>query len=146
MIMSTVSNFFLSEWLWSVTFDWYHIPIAILFMCIVFRFALRIGIIPAVLITFFAHLYGFAVFSLFVVGVLSYLLNVTYNAASYAMPTPLLASLYLGFIYTILESSFFLIVSRWYTLRVIPMVIVTLLCNVAASCVTFYLFSSSLLM
>jgi len=79
-ILSSVGNFLLSEWLWSITFDWYHIPVS-LFLCgIWFYRALRIPLISSFLLALFSYLYALCIFAFFIVVVLLYIFNFSYSA------------------------------------------------------------------
>ena len=142
-MLSTIGNFLLSEWLWNITRDWYHIPIAMLLCGISFRWVLRLRIIPSILLAMFSVLYSFFIFSVFIVGVLLYFFDFSYNATSVA--DYFYASFYLGLIYTFLQATFYFIVHQWYRLNMPGIIIVTFLCNGVASILAYYKLSDPLL-
>lgn len=136
-ILSSMGNFLLSEWLWSITFDWYHIPVS-LFLCVIsFYRVLRIPLRASLLISSFSYLYSLCVFAFFIVVVLLYIFHFSYSA-DWA-PNFFFACFYLGIIFTCLQTTFYLIVNRWYRLNIPGITVVTLLCNSVASIISYYL-------
>ena len=130
-IFSAIGNFLLSEWLWNVTRDWYHIPIAIILLFIAFCTVLSMRKMPALMLAISSQVYAFVVFSLFVISVFLYLFDFPYENTW--VPHYLPASFYLGLIYSCLQYTFYLIVHQWYPLRITSITILTFICNALAA-------------
>lgn len=132
LMFTRIGNFFIDQWLWNITWDWYHIPIDILFMVIFFKFFLRLNIVASVLIALSSTITAFVVYTGFVIGVLMYLFNFRYHEVfqSYTMVAdPLHACLYVGIIYTILQSIFISVLHNYYPVPRIKMIIVISISN-----------------
>ncbi|MDR3550563.1 MAG: hypothetical protein P4L31_04060 [Candidatus Babeliales bacterium] len=136
-ILSSMGNFLLSEWLWSITFDWYHIPISLLLCGISFRWVLRIPLKSSFLLALLSGLYALCIFAFFIVVVLLYLFNFSYSATW--VPDPFHACFYLGLIFAVLQTTFYFIVHRWYRLNMPGVIFLTFLSNSTASIITYYL-------
>lgn len=139
---SKIANFILGEWLWNVTWGLYHLPICFLLMCLMFNWLLRWSIVPSVLFAFGAHVYAFVLYTGFTVGVLMYLFGMSYDP----MVKPQLgavnlwhASLYLGIIYAVLQTTFFMLVHVWYKLALVPTILAVIACNLATAYVVYKL-------
>lgn len=129
-MIARINDFLLSEWLWSITWDWYHVPISIVIMFVLFNIALRINIVPAVFIALSANIYSFLVYTLLSFGVLHYFLAVPVaEPASFTHIEPLQACIYLGLIYTAIQISFFMLLKRWHNINVWHMVSMSALGN-----------------
>ena len=142
-MIQSISDFLLSQWLWSITWDWYHIPINCVLFCVLCKLILRLNIVPAVLISLASNVYSFLVFTFFSFVVLYYLLDIRFtpDQAHSVVTEPLLACLYLGLIYTVIQMSFFGILQIWYKINYWKIVGVSALSNV----LTAWLISSLLL-
>lgn len=107
-----LGDFFLSAWLWNITFDWYHPIITGMIMFLMMRIVLRKKRIPALLVTIGAQLFAFVCLFVLVSGLLVHALNWTYEPfddARYAlsMMNELYASLCLGLVYAIFQTIYF---------------------------------------
>lgn len=134
-MFKNIGDFLLSEWLWSITWDWYHVPVTIVISCILFKLALRLNIIPAVLIAVMANIYSFIVFSLFSFIFLYYFFGVSFTPeqTSAMVAAPLHACIYLGLIYAIIQMSAFALVKIWYKINYWEMVSLAFLSNLLAA-------------
>ena len=61
-MLTSLSHYFLSEWLWSLTLGLYHMPINIFIMIGLSIFILRQRTVPAVLLSVSANLFSFLIF------------------------------------------------------------------------------------
>src|SRR5208282_2265551 len=101
-MLTAISQFFLSEWLWSVTRGGYHTPINIFVMIGVCIFVLRQKTVPSVLLAVSANLFSFILFALLI-----RYLNIEYVAEHdnvYIVKDLLRSCMYLGLIYAVLQS------------------------------------------
>lgn len=115
-MFKNVTDFLLGQWLWSITWDWYHVPVAIIIMFLLFKLVLRLNIIPAVLMSLGANLYSFVFFTIFSYTILYNFLNLPFapEISEFAATEPLRACIYLGLIYTVIQASFFGLVRLWF--------------------------------
>ena len=67
-LLAVLGQLLLSEWIWSVTWGAYHVPLNIVLMIFLFKFFTRISIVPAVLIAFFSQLFSFIIYWVLIVG------------------------------------------------------------------------------
>lgn len=135
-MFTRVGNFFIDQWLWNITWDWYHIPITIFFMVLFFRFFLRINSIAAVLIALSSIGTALIVYTGFVVGVLMYIGKFAYQESLQGqsmVADPLHACVYVGLIYTVLQSIFFIVLHRYYPINRLKMIGVTAIANMLAA-------------
>ena len=141
--INAVENFFLSEWLWSITWGLYHLPLAIFFMFVLCKRFLAMPIVPAVLLSFFSSLFSFVVLSMAVISILIFGLQFEYVPTDfYAHPEqedPLHVCLYLGALYVCLHMIFFAIVGRWYKLSLSSLFVITCLAQCMAAWCVYWL-------
>lgn len=111
-IIKPVGDFFLSAWIWNLTFDWFHPVITGTVMFIIFRLIFRRTRLHALIGSFFAQVAAFGALCLIAMGMSEYL-NWYYSpleskVALAAMNT-FYASLSLSIIYTLFQSIYFTI-------------------------------------
>ncbi len=140
-LVARLCDFLLSEWLWSMTFDLYHIPINIVFLFLGLTFIVGMRTIRALLLSFSAHVFSFAVFTAIVVGALKSGLEWVPSAHSEQIPTQGLnffyASMSLGAIHATLQSIFLLAVMRWSEHRTLSAIVVTWISNVLSGLISY---------
>lgn len=138
------ANFLLSEWLWNVTWGWYHIPVNIFVMLFLLKFFGRMRIMPAVLFAFFAQVFSFLLFSVIVVVGPIYLFGLEYTPVDCYTCTeihPLLISLFLGAIYFFFHALFFFLVSFFYKLNLRLVILISLVANGLTALLVYYYWS-----
>lgn len=139
-VCESFGNLLLSQWLWNVTWGWYHIPINILFMCFFLKLFVRVSIIPAVFISIFANLYAVALYSAFTVGVLMYACNLNLDPnIPFPVADPFHASFYLGAIYIVLQFTFFLLLNVFYKLSMFKALLVIIASNMLTAWAVYWL-------
>lgn len=117
-IATTLGNFFLSELLWSITWDIYLIPCAIILMTLFIKIGTKTGIIPAFLISSAACITSFLVFTGLTILLLTCIFQFEYSPSPEPMIMPLAACLWLGAIYTFFQTIFFMALNQFYSLNV----------------------------
>lgn len=136
-----IGEFLHSEWIWSITYGLYHVPVTIFIMLLCIKWAERMHVISALGLSLIANLFSVLVFNVFVIGVLIILLNFTYDLPYdvYVIHiVPLRAGLYLGAIYTFIQIVFFALLQFWNRkINVIRLSLISLLSN----CLTAFLLS-----
>jgi len=144
-ILKPVINFILDMWLWNMTWGWYQVSLAFVFMWIFILFMGRMKSGTALLLILGSYAAAFSVYSLFVVGVLIYWLQwewVADTVSAYAPTNILIASLYLAALYTFLQSLFFVILKEKYCIVFSMIFIVTVLSNsFAALLATYFIYA-----
>lgn len=136
------SQFFLSEWLWSVTHGGYHTPINIFVMITLFLFVLRYRTVPSVLLSLSANLFSFFAFTGLVYSIIIYGLEIEYIPEQdeiYVVKSLMFTCLYLGLIYAVLQSLFFTALSWFYTLDLKPVIIITFVSNAITAWIMYTL-------
>ncbi len=127
-LLRSAINFILDMWLWNMTWGWYQVSLALIFMWIFIVFMGRMKSGPALLLILGSYVAAFAVYSLFVIGVLIYWLQwewVVDSITAYVPVNVLVASFYLGAIYTFLQSLFFVMLKEKYCI-VFPMIFIVI--------------------
>ena len=141
--LANVSNFLISEWLWSVTWNWYHLPFCIVFMYIGFKWFLGYNSTLSALISLGSNAYAGVMLTALVVGVFAYVFNIRYEPknmyAINAVAQPFQACLYLGIIYTMLQIIFLSIVRIFYSFKLFRSLLIMFVSNIVASFVAYCL-------
>ncbi len=107
MVIYKCAHFLLSEWIWGITWDTYHIPFNIIIILILLKFFLRINMVPAVCMAIASQFFAIIVLSLFTFGAM-YLIGPGSGPDSFVfVPCPLYATLFLGLLYTFFQIIFF---------------------------------------
>lgn len=131
-----ILQFFLSQWIWSVTFALSMIPLALTFMILLFFFVERYSFFKSCWISILAQACALAVFSGIVVLVIIKILHIP-SPDNEAVLNPLYACLCLGGIYTVLEGIFFAIAQRYTKLFFRRALVILFLSNLLASLITY---------
>lgn len=115
-----ISQFLLSEWLWSVTNGEYHTPINIFVMIGITIFILRQKTVPSVLLAVSASIFSFLLFT----GIIKFL-NIDYvpeHDDAYIVKDLLWRCMHLGFIYSILQMFYLSILRVFFTFNMRPLI------------------------
>jgi len=140
-ILKPIIDFILGTWLWNMTWGWYQVSLAFIFMWIFVAFMGRMKNGTAFLLILSSYVASFSVYSFFVVGVLMYWLQwewVVDKTSVYVPTNVLIASLCLGAIYTLLQSIFFVILREKYYILFPTIFIVTIVSNGLAALLSTY--------
>ncbi len=132
----TIASFILDEWLYSISWGAYHVPINIFIMLFLFKCVMGLRMIPAVFLSLFSNITAMVVFALFAMSVAQFVDIVNYAHTPQELYNPLVISLGLGIIYAIVQSLLFFIISCRYTFNLRYAIIVAVLSNIlSAICV-----------
>ena len=103
-------EFILSGWIFSVSYDWFHLILNTFLLCIVFSVVARVSSGRAVLLSFSAHFFAFMIFALLAVSFFAYHVVVEFIPSEItevgAARDILRAAFHVGFIYAVLQSVF----------------------------------------
>jgi len=134
-IFQNFATFIIDEWLYSISLGAYHMPIALFIMLFLFKVILGMRIIPAVFLTLIANVGSVALFSACAM-VIGHMHTSGYAHMPQELSHPLLIAVCLGALYALLQTVLFLILSRYYTLKLPALIAVSFISNIlAALCV-----------
>ncbi len=142
LFFSDLNQWLLSEWIWSMTWGIYHVPLATLCMILLFHFYMKMRLYKAFWVSLMASLFAIAVYSLYVPGFLIYVLGLATDWVADPFP----AALYLGIIYGFLQSCFFWLQSIWLPVDMQRVLMVISLSNLIAALIIFKLTIIALLL
>ena len=141
MVFLKCAHFFLSEWIWAVTWDTYHIPYNIIITLILLKFFLRINMVPAVFMAVGSQLFAFLVLTLCTVGAM-YMIGIGGGPDSFAyVPRPFYATLFLGLIYAVLQILFFACIKKYFRVPLSTIAVIVFISNNLTVLVTWLLFT-----
>lgn len=131
-----ISTCFISSWLWADTWGIYHISLNIIFMLILLKFVGKFKIVPSVLLAFFSEVFAILLYTL-TVFVLVFTFDLKYtpesNADNVQVINILLACISVGIIYSFLQSLFFFIVNKFYSINLRIAILLSFVSNIVAA-------------
>lgn len=133
-MLTAISQFFLSECLWSVT-SGYHAPINIFVMIGISIFILRQKTVPSVLLAVSANVFSFVLFATVI-----YYLNIEYvpeHDNVYIVKDLLWRCMYLGFIYSTLQSIYVLGLRAFFIFNARPLITMIWASNIITAWVMY---------
>lgn len=141
MIFAKLACFFISEWIWGITWDMYHIPFNIVVSITLFKFFLKIPMVHAVFMSLCAHAAAFVIFSVLTFSSM-YLVGPGGSPESFAcVPTPLYATVGLGLIYAFLQMLFYVVTKHYYKVSLSLILMLTFISNNLTVLITLLLCS-----
>jgi hypothetical protein len=141
MFLYTCAQFILSEWIWSVTWDIYHIPFNIIVMLFLLKFFLKVDMVYAVCMAIFSQFFAFSIFSM-CSFVAMCIVGGGGGPESYTVvPKPLYATLLLGALYSILQIVFFAWRYSHYKVSFSTLVALVIISNNLTVLITLLLFT-----
>ncbi|MFC1845568.1 hypothetical protein ACFLX2_00395 [Candidatus Dependentiae bacterium] len=146
--LTSAADFILSEWLWNVTWGWYHIPVNIFVLLFLLKFFGGVRIVPAVLISVFSQIFSFFFFSAIVVVGPMYAFGlkfVPYDCYAHTPTHPLVICFSLGGIYFILHLAFFAIVNTFYAINLKLMTLIAIVANILSALLVYRFWSYNFL-
>lgn len=134
--LNVLGDFFLTEWIWSVTLGIYHAPFACLYMIVLLKFFARIRLLASIIMSLLANIFSFGMFTGLVVGGLIMGINYEFSTDQ-SIPTletnTFFVALYLGLIYMILQALLFLLINIRYPLKLKAVLLMSLIANALAA-------------
>ena len=130
-----IEYFFVSTWLWGMTWGIYHIPVNVFIMIALLKFVGGFKLIPSILITFFSKVFSLLLYFLivvFFVFIFKFQFVIPKNS-DLQLINVLRECIFLGIIYSVFQSIFFLIVNKFYKLDVRFMLVVSFASNVISA-------------
>src|SRR5438105_1453586 len=115
-VVTPIADFFIAEWLWSITWGWYHLPLNFFLMWFLLKRLCNINTKFAFFASLAAHIYSVVLFGLCVVWLLMPLTGGYDPLIKPNVASPAHSCFYLGLIYAVLEFSFFMLIYYWYKL------------------------------
>lgn len=140
-MMLTAAHFLLSEWLWGMTYDLYHIPLNIIMMIIVLKLFFNISVIRAVSMAALSQIFAFTVLSICSFGSM-YFIGAGGGPDSFTVvPGPLYATLFLGLIYAVLQIVFFTFSQSRHNMPFSALLVTVIMSNSLTLLITWLLFN-----
>ena len=138
--MNTFSDFLITQWLWSVTWGVYHVPLVLILMMVLFKKMGRLRWLPTLIFSISSLLFALFTYG-FVVAWLVPEVPLDYAAAqnSIEVPSSWWASMYLGVIYAVLQTLFLLFISLFYTVNRPRLIVIVALSNFLAAIAAYLL-------
>ena len=131
-----IASFILDEWLYSISWGVYHVPINIFIMLFLFKGVMGLRMIPAVFLSLFSNITAMVVFALFAMSVAHFVDIISYARTPQELYNPFAIAFGLGVIYATLQSLLFFIISCKYTFKLRFAITVAFLSNLlTALCV-----------
>lgn len=126
---SDLNQWLLVEWIWNVTWGFYHVPIVVLSMVCILRWYMRYSYSKALFLSLMSALCAIGVYTLYVPVILISVVGLTTDWVA----DPLPASLYLAIIYTFLQSCFVWFWNIWRPIDMQRVIIAIAVSNVIAA-------------
>ncbi len=139
-----VADFFLSEWLWSITRGLWHIPVNIFIMFLLTKLTVHYSTSATFLLSLLANLFSLIAFTILVGSIIVFVLGLNYLPSESAYNgdySSFVASLFLAVVYALLQSLFFYLISKHYTVALWHMIAIAFLSNVMAAQFVYLLIS-----
>lgn len=131
-MLTSIINFLLTEWIWSITGGWYHIPLSCILMFVLLKLWDHLGWIRAFLLSIFLVFGSFLIYFGLIWGIFVSVLNVEYvlPADTYqGVYDHLNTSLILAAIYSLIQMIMLFFLHKWVRFNFWR----TLLCVVSAN-------------
>lgn len=141
MFLTASAHFFLSEWIWSMTWGSAVIPFNIVIMIFLFKIFLHINMVPAVFMAIISQLFAFVVLT----G--GTLISIWYLGAGGGpesftyVPRPLYAFLFLGLLYSVFQGIFFIATKKRYQVPMSALLTIAFISNQLTILLAWLLYS-----
>jgi len=131
-----IASFILDEWLYSISWGMYHIPINIFVMLFFFKCVMGMRMILAVFLSLLSTLVAMVAFSIIGMSIAHFVDIEEYARTPQDLYHPFVISFGLAGIYAGLQSLLFFMLSRYYSFRLSHAITVAVLSNIiTALCV-----------
>jgi hypothetical protein len=138
--MQALGDFFLTEWLWSISWGWYQAPLAACALFLLLILTTRMRTLAALITAISVNLFSWALFTALICGGLIHLLNHVYTP-TYNPKNPEELSVFVGFalalIYVVLQMIPLYIVHRRYTHNFKWLLFLSIISNALAAWIVF---------
>lgn len=112
VILKSIGNFFLSAWIWNLTFDWFHPVVTGFSMFLILRLIFRRTRLHAMVISVMAQLWAFGGLMFIIMGLSEYLqwhYDPLHPKVALAAMNTFYASLQLALVYTLFQVLYFIL-------------------------------------
>lgn len=131
-LLTQIGHFFLSTWLWSLSWGMYQAPIAALYMFFALKLRYRMTMVQAVLISLGANIYSFAAYTILVTSILITAVGFEYIPREASLEMPLNDAVMcasLAVIYSLLQTLLFGVFHTQSKLNILQTIVICTLCN-----------------
>ena len=130
LLLTFIGDFLLSEWLWGITFGWSYLLISVLVIYFFLRRFFSLSRFRCLFLSLSANGFSFLLYYVIVVGLFIHLLQWWYVPGQCEVLTgPFFATFWLGLIYTMLQISFFVLISKVFRINLKRLLTVAVLGN-----------------
>ncbi len=135
-------EFLLSSWLFSMTYDWFHLILNTFVLCIFLSLIARVSVARSILLSFSAHFFAFMLFTIGAIGLFVYHIaieNMPSELTEVAATKDLLvSSLQVGLIYALLQGLFVGILHIRSELSVRKLLLSIILSNATSALLSYF--------
>ncbi len=126
-----LSDFLLAQWLWGMTWGFYHIPFTIIIMTFLIKKSLKWTVLQSTTFSLMINLASLAAYTFGVIGIINYTQGPAHDlhCQGFGMVSAFKASIFLGLTYTVLDVIFFYLLSFFFKFGLRAMVSIALLSN-----------------
>lgn len=107
-----IYEFILSAWLFSVSYDWFHLIVNTFVLCIALGLIARVSSGRAIMVSFSAHFFAFIVFMFLALGLFAYHIAIEFIPSDLtevsAAHDILMACMHVAIVYALLQTLFIL--------------------------------------
>ncbi|HRN78433.1 MAG TPA: hypothetical protein PLU71_04285 [Candidatus Dependentiae bacterium] len=137
-MMSYIADFVLAAWIFSITYDWFHILINTFLLCFLFWILLGMSLTRAVLLSFSAHFFSFMLYLILGISLIAYRFASEDMTEAAATNDTLLACIYLGIVYATLQSLFLIPLHIMTEENTWKLIAVTWISNMLAALLSYW--------
>lgn len=141
MFFNQCAHFFLSEWIWSMTWGSTFIPFNIVIMIFLLKIFLRINMVPAVFRAITSQLFAFALLTIATLISIWYIGEGGGPETFTYVPGPIYAFLFLGLLYATFQGIFFIITKKQCQIPLLLIFFVSFISNQLTVLLTWLLYS-----
>ena len=132
-----ITDFFISQWIWSLTWGIYQLPLSCLFMFLLLKWVEHLGIIRSFLTSILAHAVTLFIVWL-IMMIITFCLEYVPNMERLAPCSAILYScLYLASIYVLIQALFFVFFARAVRVAWYHGILFSLVSNIGAAVVLY---------
>lgn len=141
MFFHQCAHFFLSLWIWSMTWGYAIIPFNVVIMIFLLKIFLRINMVPAVFMSIFSQLCAFMMLTIIML-LSAWYLGVGGGPETFTyVPGPLHAFLFLGLIYAFFQGIFFVLSRNRYKNQLSALLLIAFISNQLSVMLAWLLYS-----
>jgi len=132
-MLANYIHFFINELLWMLGWGWYQLLCSVLFLWIAYIFIARIRTFNALLFAIASTVFAGIIYFCLVAGIFVYFFQWRFMNPRVDVYTPLYASLFLGFIFSVLQLLFYIFINALRRIPIFLLFFISIISNSAAA-------------